>query len=355
MKKVNLKNIISLIGAMALANGVFAQEVVSTSNPNMHYYALTAIAVVLLIVIVSLNGAINSLASGKALWEKIGKGKLGAFLIPVFAAISAGVFAQDAAVSQDIVVVEPNYGLVFWMFLIVDLVLVIIVIVQLSTLNSLANTIKTEAAAEGGTLDVETEDFWSGLTDAVPIEREDEIMTDHEYDGIRELDNKLPPWWVWMFYLTIVFAVVYFGYYEIYKSTDMSVDEYQTEMAEAEAAKSSEGIDETNVVLVTETENQMNGKKVFETNCVSCHLNDGGGSIGPNLTDQYWLHGGSINDVFGVIKHGVPGKAMVSWKDLISPSDMQDVSSYILGTLNGSTPATAKAPEGELYTPKETP
>jgi len=247
--KNKLKYILSVLVAMVLTKGAVAQQVVTNSNPEMHYYLLTAIAIILLVVIVALNGAIKNIATGKALWEsKNGAAMVLAF---IFTGLSSQAFAQDAA-AQDMIIVEPNYGLIFWLFLLVDLVLIIIVFVQLSVLSGLVNTIKGEVAADGEYIEVETgfDRFWKGLTNAAPIESEAEVMTDHEYDGIREVDNVLPPWWVWLFNLSIVFAVVYFGYYEIYLTTDMSMDEYQAEMLIAEEQAGAIGVNINNVVLM---------------------------------------------------------------------------------------------------------
>jgi len=350
MKNFKIKNILSVLIAMVLTKGAIAQQVVTDSNPEMHYYLLTAIAIILLVVIVALNGAIKNIATGKALWEN----KNGATVVLAFVFSMAGsqAFAQDAA--QDMVIVEPNYGLVFWLFLLVDLILIIIVFVQLSVLSGLVNTIKGQTAEDGEYYEVETgfDRFWKGLTNAAPIESEAEVMTDHEYDGIRELDNVLPPWWVWLFNLSTVFAVVYFGYYEVYKSTDMSMDEYHAEMLIAEQQAAAIGVTPDNVQLMEDESNMANGQKVFESNCASCHLNSGAGSIGPNLTDEYWKNGGSLKDVFITVEDGITGTAMVSWKALISPNDRQDVVSYILVKLQGSNPENPKAAEGELYKPE---
>ena len=132
----------------------------------------------------------------------------------------------------------------------------------------------------------------------------------------------------------------------------MSIDEYNAEMLIAEEQAAAIGVNVNNVVIMEDESNLANGKKVFESNCASCHLNDGGGSIGPNLTDNYWKNGGSVQEVFTTIENGITGTAMVSWKALISPNDRQDVTSYILVNLVGSTPANPKDAEGELYTPE---
>ena len=362
MKKI--KNIFSFSLAMGLGNVAFAQDIVSTSNPNMHYYLLSTLAVILIILILVLNSAISGLASNKSIISQLKeKNKLGIIAFIVFAGLSTKSFAQDMAAASNIVVVEPNYGLVFWMFLIVDLVLLLIVIVQLSVLNGLSNALKGEAEKVEDikvvSEPVGLQKFWEKLTDAVPVDREEEVMTDHEYDGIKELDNKLPPWWVWMFNLSIIFAVIYFAYYEVFSTSDLpiSIVEYNEEMQKAEEdlaaykAKFGSGVDENTAVLVTDPVRLANGKQIFQTNCVSCHMADGGGGIGPNLTDDYWIHGGDIKNLFTTIKYGVITKGMIPWKDQLKPEEIEDVASYILNTFPGTTPENPKAPQGDLYTP----
>jgi cytochrome c oxidase cbb3-type subunit 3 len=193
---------------------------------------------------------------------------------------------------------------------------------------------------------------WAG---AVPIEREEDVLFDHEFDGIRELDNKLPPWWVAMFYITIAFAVVYLGYYHLGSGASQA-EEYEMEMEQAERAvaeyraRQAEQVDETNVTVVTDDQALSMAKTLYETNCMACHGMQGEGTVGPNLTDPYWIHGGSINDIFKTIKYGVPEKGMISWKTQLRATDMQNIASYIL-TLQGTNPPNGKAPEGELYVP----
>ena len=191
-------------------------------------------------------------------------------------------------------------------------------------------------------------------TNVVPIEKENDILFDHEYDGIRELDNSLPPWWVAMFYITIAFAVVYLGYYHFSSYGQSSIQAYEQEVADAEdaikeyLAKQTDLVDETNVTLLEDGVAVSTGKTIFETNCTACHGALGEGGVGPNLTDPYWIHGGDIKDVFKTIKYGVPEKGMIAWKAQLNPGDMQKVSSYIM-TLAGTNPPNSKAPEGEKY------
>ena len=192
------------------------------------------------------------------------------------------------------------------------------------------------------------------LSKSKDIEQEDEIILDHDYDGIKELDNVLPPWWVGLFYMTIIFAVVYLVRFHVMKEYDQD-KEFRTEMADAQkqieayklTAPDLMSVDK--VVLLTDASDLAKGKTLFETHCIACHKADGGGSIGPNLTDDHWILGGGIKNVFNTLMEGGrDGKGMVSWKNTIKPSDLQKVASYVL-TLQGTNPADAKAPEGEVW------
>ncbi|WP_299100637.1 cbb3-type cytochrome c oxidase N-terminal domain-containing protein [uncultured Winogradskyella sp.] len=188
-----------------------------------------------------------------------------------------------------------------------------------------------------------------------PIEEEGEIILDHNYDGIKELDNNLPPWWVYSFYISIVFAVIYMVRYHVFNADDQFV-EYEIEYAEANAAieeykRTAKGLVDFNTVeLLTETSDLNAGKKIFETNCVACHKADGGGSIGPNLTDKHWILGGGIKNVFKTVSQGGrDGKGMISWKkEGLSPLEIAQVASYVL-QFQGTTPAEPKAAEGDIW------
>ena len=190
-----------------------------------------------------------------------------------------------------------------------------------------------------------------------PSAKEADMDLGHDYDGIRELDNSLPPWWLWMFYGTIIFSGAYLWYYNISQKGPSQLQEYEIAMEVAELQKaqqlSAQGnmIDETSVTVLTDEAAIAEGKEIYTANCAVCHGHAGEGLVGPNFTDKYWVHGGSINDIFSVIKYGVPEKGMISWKDQLRPAAIQKVSSYIL-TFQGTNPPNQKEAEGELYEPK---
>lgn len=192
------------------------------------------------------------------------------------------------------------------------------------------------------------------LLGSKPVEQEGEIILDHNYDGIRELDNELPPWWVYMFYATIIFGVVYLARFHVFGDYDQD-SEYLTEVtlaeAEIEAYKKTakDLVDANTVEVLTDASDISAGKAVFETNCVACHMVDGGGGIGPNLTDDNWILGGGIKNVFNTISEGGrDGKGMIAWKQSLKPAEMAQVASYVLN-FQGTTPANPKAPEGDIW------
>ena len=198
------------------------------------------------------------------------------------------------------------------------------------------------------------------LLGSKPGEDESEIILDHNYDGIKELDNKLPPWWVYMFYATIVFAVVYLIRFEVLDEYDQ-IDEYEIAVAEAKVAieeykkTAIDLVDASTVELLTDASDLSAGKAIFTNYCVVCHKADGGGGIGPNLTDSNWILGGGIKNVFNTIyEGGRDGKGMVSWKSELKPSEIAQVGSYLL-TFEGTTPAEPKVAEGDIWVNPDAP
>ncbi len=176
----------------------------------------------------------------------------------------------------------------------------------------------------------------------------DPLLLDHEYDGIRELDNRLPRWWVWLFYITIVFAVVYMGYYHVFKLGELSAAEYARDNAAGQALKNaSQAKFEASLESLQPSGDAAivgRGNTVYLTYCAPCHRPDAGGLVGPNLCDDYWIHGPKFSDNLKVIINGVPDKGMLTWKGVLQPSEIYAVASYIY-TLRGSKPPNPKPPE----------
>ncbi|MFZ4634286.1 MAG: cbb3-type cytochrome c oxidase N-terminal domain-containing protein [Saprospiraceae bacterium] len=201
--------------------------------------------------------------------------------------------------------------------------------------------------------------FWTKMRkqyweNAVPIEQESRIISTHDFDGIRELDNSLPPWWVNMFILTVIWAAIFMFYYHFGGGGPTQVEYYEQEVAEAKKeiaialAGQSNAVDEANVTALVDASALGEGELIFKNSCVSCHGQSGEGGVGPNMTDEYWIHGGGIKNVFKTIKYGVPEKGMIAWSAQLKPADMQKVASYIL-TLEGTNPPNPKAPQGVVW------
>lgn len=202
-------------------------------------------------------------------------------------------------------------------------------------------------------------DFWNGFyiqqAGFTPIAAENDLMLDHNYDDIKELDNHLPPWWKNLFYVTVGFSAVYMFMFHFTGNWDLQIGEYKQQLADAEIQKKewektqTNSINETNAKFLADAKTMEEGKAIFTSNCVACHGKDAGGGVGPNLTDDYWLHGNKVTDVFKTVKYGVPGKGMTAWQANLNPKQIQAVSSYVL-SLHGSVPAMPKEPQGQLIT-----
>ncbi|RZL47780.1 MAG: c-type cytochrome [Pedobacter sp.] len=196
--------------------------------------------------------------------------------------------------------------------------------------------------------------IWTKLLSLKPIEQEPDMIIPHAYDGIHELNNPVPRWFNILFYGTMIFAIGYIYYYH-FSDGPRQDQEYETEMVKADIdkraflAKAGEKFDENSVMM--DKTLIVNGKTVFNANCIACHGEHGQGLVGPNLTDGFWLHGGSINDVFKTVKYGVPAKGMASWEKNLSSKNIAEVVNYIQ-SLQGTNPANAKAPQGEKYEAK---
>ncbi len=200
-----------------------------------------------------------------------------------------------------------------------------------------------------------TNRWWDRFNKSVSIDKEQDVQLDHDYDGIKELDNSLPPWWIYGFYFTILFAGVYMYRYHISKSSPLQVEELAIEKIQAEKDKVAfmatlaNNVDETSIAYNPTAELLTEGKVIFVKNCVSCHGPEAqGASIGPNLTDEYWIHKGGIKDIFKTIKNGVQEKGMIPWGQQLSNAQIAAVATFIK-SLQESHPTNPKAPQGDKY------
>lgn len=281
-------------------------------------------------------------------------------------ATTSVAIAQDATTAVEKVpsqlpgiVSDPmNYVILFTIVILVATILVMSRVIRLLTWQ-IAGKPKAVAEEETVVTSVKKETFWSKLNaklnDSVPVEKEADVLLDHDYDGIKELDNNLPPWWKYGFYLTIIFAFIYMIHFHVVGSGTVQLDEYNAQLAEADLQKqerlklAANNVDENTVTALTAEADLSAGKKIYTEKCLVCHGAAGEGNVGPNLTDDYWIHGGNIKDVFKIVKYGFPSKGMISWQSQLNPVQMQQVSSYIK-SIKGTNPANPKEPQGTLYT-----
>lgn len=230
----------------------------------------------------------------------------------------------------------------------VNAILLLFVIFLLSTLSTAVQKLRA-----GNDNKVHLS-WWDRFAALKSEKTEDELKMDEDYDGITELDNPTPPWFNFIFYTTILVAILYLLNYHVLKIGNLQAAEYTVSVEKAKVEvdaylkKSGNAIDENNVTLLTDKKLVDAGAVIFQEKCAVCHLSDGGGSVGPNLTDAYWIHGGDVKSIFKTIKYGVPAKGMISWQNTFSGKQMQQLASFVK-SLQGTTPAKAKEPQGDLF------
>lgn len=281
------------------------------------------------------------------------------FCAPVL--IVSGALAQDAApATANDSLISPEvrdyigFGTIMGM-----LVLFIVVMLILNrTFKVIAKAMLTpeqyaamEAELKAAKVKKPKAEVINKLLSLKPLSEEKSLIIEHDYDGIQELDNPTPAWFMGLFYASITFAVVYMLSYHVFGTGQLQDDEYKTEMIaaakekEAYLAKSANRVDENTVKLSTEAAVLSSGAAVFKQSCSPCHGDKGQGIVGPNLTDDFWLHGGKVKDIFKTIKYGFTAKGMPNWEKQLSPKQISDVANYIK-SLHGSNPPGAKEAQG---------
>ena len=206
---------------------------------------------------------------------------------------------------------------------------------------------------EGITFKAPLKAFKQWFTKSTPIEKESEILLDHDYDGIRELDNRIPPWFHFLFYGTIAWGVIYMLVFHVFSDGQIQKNEYNTEVQQAALERqilirTGAFLNEETVTQLTDAAALSDGKNIYIKDCITCHGQKGEGLVGPNLTDDFWINGGGIKNIFKTIKYGVPAKGMISWQTQLDSQKMQSVASYIM-SLHGTNPPNGKAPEGQKW------
>ena len=353
-------------GTATGAAGTTSPEVATTPDYNenltLFYWLFTSIVILLIAIIVmstSITGLVKSDYFKKKIEENAAKNGSGS--LPVIAA-ALGFFGLIAAGNQSYALTFMNAGeaeegmpwlmvesIDLYFMVVINLILLGILLYLRRMFREFMQMARPDKKAEAPTAEA-LKKINTILTDAVAIEEEHTILMQHEYDGIRELDNNLPPWWLWGFYATIVFSLVYFLNYHVFKTSDLQYKAYDKEMVQAKKdidaylSKMAMNVDENTATLLTDNAAISSGKAIYEANCVACHNPKAEGNIGPNLTDDHWIYGPDVKDLFKTIKYGTP-KGMPEHASKLNPVQLQQVASYVL-----SLPFTkGKDPEGKKY------
>jgi cytochrome c oxidase cbb3-type subunit 3 len=271
-----------------------------------------------------------------------------------FLAIFALIATSQSLWAQNVVATPRTAQdeMVFWVLAgLIGLTATIVILLSIVAVQ-LISILQKEANLATG----EHISFWERAIGFKPKSMEKKLLLDEDFDGIKELDNPIPAWFNWFFGVTIAFALLYLPIYHIWKIADLQEAEYEKEVKIAEIKKEeylkkvANSIDEKNVALVSDAKQLQTGQDLYKANCASCHGQKGEGLVGPNLTDEYWLYGGKINDVFKTIKYGT-NKGMPGWQKQLNPLQIQQIASYI-HTLKGSNPPNAKEAQGVKETDK---
>lgn len=351
--------LIALLFAAFAATAQTATSAASSAIPKSVWdsplaLAMLAIILVLLLVIVLLANVLL----GTAEWYfKKQSGSTKSLVLLIALSLPACLHAQETTA----VTTPANIGGLSATTFSVLLAVIAIELIVILVMAFFVRSFLAKEKAKPVLADAETtrennwKQLWEKLNSFRPITEESKIDLGHSYDGIRELNNRLPGWWLYGFYATILFSVIYLWRYHVSHTAPLSGEELKIalikgeEQTKAYLAKAANNVDENTVAYITDKSVLQSAEGIFKSTCKTCHGEKGeGNQVGPNLTDAYWIHGGSIKDIFKTIKYGYPEKGMQSWKDQYSPVQMAQLASYVK-SLQGSNPPNAKEPQGELY------
>lgn len=347
---------------MAIAMGtqpLLAGDGRSSIFDNVLAVSLIALMILLLIVIGILANILIGAADYKSKKTKLiqmPSKVITSILLLMMLGIAPSIMAQDAEVSttsNEASMIGGMAASTFYIMATVIFLELLIIIVMLINIKFLLRKEKEEILSEAEREEVRKTklNWWDRFNKLRPVSQEAELDTGHEYDGIRELNNRLPPWWLYGFYLTIIVAVVYLWRFHVSHTGPSSQEEYERSVTAAELeikeylAKKGDAVDENTVIMLTDAQDLAEGKRIYTISCASCHKDNGAGEVGPNLTDDYWLHGNDIKSVFKTIRYGI--NAMPQWQNQYSNKQIAQVASYVK-SLHGTNPANPKPPQGIL-------
>lgn len=321
---------------------------------------------ILLLVIAMLANLLLGVAQVKMEKERkaAAAAKAAAVITVFFLFFSSPLLAQDKAAEAAAAAVDTGIAgmssLSFYIMTSVVFVELIVILMLLMNVRTLlrAERERAEDAPAVSPVKEKLGNLWARLNSFRPAEQEADIDLGHDYDGIRELDNRLPPWWLYGFYITIIVGVIYLYRFHVSHTGPGSGEEYTAAVAAADLEvkeylkKKGDLVDENTVTLLTSESELAEGKTIFMKSCVACHKEDGRGDVGPNLTDDYWLHGADVKSVFKTIRYGI--NAMPKWETSYSNKQIAELTSYVK-SLRGTNPANAKAPQGVLVSDEAAP
>lgn len=329
--------------------------------PSVFSNPLSLTFIILMVLLLVIIGILANILVGAADVKLKKRKKAGSTLAAVITTIlllaSPALFAQDAtatdAAATGAKTIAGMSASTFYILATVIFLELFIIIALLVNIKFLLKTEKEKIAAETETAEEKANklSWWDKFNALRPVTEEASLDLGHDYDGIRELNNRLPGWWLYGFYGCIIFAGIYLYRYHVSHTAPLSAQEYERAVAVAETEKAEylkkqgDAVDENTVKVLTGADDLAAGKGTFEKTCATCHTATGGGNIGPNLTDDYWLNGNDIKSMFKTIRYGV--RAMPSWQASLSNKQIAQVASYVK-TLHGTNPPNPKAPEGTL-------
>lgn len=353
--------ILCMAGITAPAT-VMAADAAATGNATppidtyqLMRYILLGFAVLFMFIILVMANAVGS--AGKIYWEREKEKEARRKNNPVIPMILLLLLSGTALHAQDTEAVAavktPHMPYDLYLFIVVvALEFVIIMVLSVMLLRFLK--VRTEAEMNKTTRAFSMATIFRKMNQTVAIEDEAQLDLQHDYDGIRELDNKVPAWWQYAFYASILFGVVYIYRMFVAGTLPDQIQELSTAnriaaVRQAEYLKNAANNVDEKTVTMMDAAGIAEGAALFSKNCLACHGDKGQGGVGPNLTDNYWLHNGGIKDIFHSIKYGWPEKGMKSWKDDFSPVQIAQLASYVK-SLDGTNVPGGKEPQGTVYT-----